>query len=168
MLNRTNRTLSASFNRLNLGTRSLDLIASAFNGEQTLRTRHAHAVVLRDGMAGVPMGSMPIGMERWAIPAIPCSPSVVSQPSVSCVIPARVQFVADASPRVDRPVVTSDRPSPRGDSQPRSQSPPWQQGAKHGRKPFTGKRLYLGTGFARANARATCVFAAATVAAAGG
>jgi hypothetical protein len=38
MLNRTNRTLSANTNRLNLGTRKLDLNASANNGSLTLRT----------------------------------------------------------------------------------------------------------------------------------
>jgi hypothetical protein len=38
MLNRTNRTLSANTNRLNLGTRKLDLNASGNNGSLTLRT----------------------------------------------------------------------------------------------------------------------------------
>jgi len=38
MLNRTNRTLSANTNRLNLGTRKLDQNASANNGSLTLRT----------------------------------------------------------------------------------------------------------------------------------
>ena len=41
MLNRTNLTLSALSNRLNLGTRSLALNASVNNGGQTLRIRHA-------------------------------------------------------------------------------------------------------------------------------
>jgi hypothetical protein len=146
MLNRTNRTLSASFNRLNLGTRSLDLIASAFNGEQTLRTRHAHAVVLRDGMVGDPGVPMPIGMRRPPISVIPCSPVVVPQPSVSCVIPARVELAP----------------------QPSSSTPHWRQCGKHNRKSFTGKRLYPGREFASASGRAAWTAAAATFAAAGG
>jgi hypothetical protein len=38
MLNRTNRTLSANQNRLNLGTRSNALVVGVVVGEQTLRT----------------------------------------------------------------------------------------------------------------------------------
>ena len=46
MLNRTNRTLSANTNRLNLGTRKLDQNASANIGTLTLRTAHVdHDVV---------------------------------------------------------------------------------------------------------------------------
>jgi hypothetical protein len=46
MLNRTNRTLSANTNRLNLGTRKLDQNASANIGSLTLRTAHVdHDVV---------------------------------------------------------------------------------------------------------------------------
>ncbi len=41
MLNRTNRTLSANSNRLNLGTRSLALVASVNMG-QVLRIRYLH------------------------------------------------------------------------------------------------------------------------------
>src|SRR5215208_6003695 len=53
MLNRTNRTLSANLNRLNLGTRSLAATANVNTGDlQTLRIRHAHRVVMRDGMHG--------------------------------------------------------------------------------------------------------------------
>jgi hypothetical protein len=51
MSNRTNRTLSANFNRLNLGTRSLALVACV-NGTTTLRFRLAHVshpgVFMRD------------------------------------------------------------------------------------------------------------------------
>ena len=50
MLNRTNRTLSANLNRLNLGTRSLVLVTSLNNGNATLRVRHAHEDAMRDGM----------------------------------------------------------------------------------------------------------------------
>ena len=50
MLNRTNRTLSAHLNRLNLGTRSLALKSGVNIDGQTLRSRHAHCVVMRDGI----------------------------------------------------------------------------------------------------------------------
>ena len=52
MFNRTNLTLSARTlsNRLNLGTRSLALNASVNDGDQTLRIRHAHHDVMREGM----------------------------------------------------------------------------------------------------------------------
>ena len=47
MLNRTNRTLSANLNRLNLGTRSLVLLESVKPGKQTLHTRHDHRFAMR-------------------------------------------------------------------------------------------------------------------------
>jgi hypothetical protein len=54
MLNRTNRTLSATTNRLNLGTRKLDQDASANNGSLTLRTAHASPVVVNVRTGVVP------------------------------------------------------------------------------------------------------------------
>ena len=55
MLNRTNRTLSANTNRLNLGTRKLDQNASANNGSLTLRTAHTlPAVTVRTGVVPYP------------------------------------------------------------------------------------------------------------------
>jgi len=55
MLNRTNRTLSANTNRLNLGTRKLDQNASANNGSLTLRTAHPSPVVtVRTGVVTYP------------------------------------------------------------------------------------------------------------------
>ncbi len=55
MLNRTNRTLSANTNRLNLGTRKLDLNASANNGSLTLRTaRTLPDVSVRTGVDPYP------------------------------------------------------------------------------------------------------------------
>ncbi len=69
MLNRTNRTLSAHLNRLNLGTRSLAFAADVNNGGQTLRTRHAHRFVKRDGMPGYPFEIIPIS--EGSMPAIP-------------------------------------------------------------------------------------------------
>lgn len=55
MLNRTNRTLSAHTNRLNLGTRKLDQNASANNGSLTLRTSVTQpAVRVRTGVVPYP------------------------------------------------------------------------------------------------------------------
>ena len=42
MLNRTNRTLSANLNRLNLGTRSLVLTTGEINSKSEPALRHAH------------------------------------------------------------------------------------------------------------------------------
>ena len=67
MFNRTNLTLSARTlsNRLNLGTRSLALVANVKNGGQTLRIRHAHHDVLRDGMVWYDVFPiMPIGIRH--------------------------------------------------------------------------------------------------------
>lgn len=51
MLYRTNRTLSANLNGLNLGTRSLAILAGEANGKSTLRIPHAHGPKpMRDGM----------------------------------------------------------------------------------------------------------------------
>jgi hypothetical protein len=68
MLNRTNRTLSANTNRLNLGTRKLDQNASANNGSLTLRTAHHPftVVTVRTGAVeypGIPMEGPPIKVE---------------------------------------------------------------------------------------------------------
>jgi len=75
MLNRTNRTLSATTNRLNLGTRKLDQNASANNGSLTLRTAHLFPFVVRTGLVeypGIPMEGPPIsaGPKRMK-PAMP-------------------------------------------------------------------------------------------------
>jgi hypothetical protein len=50
MLNRTNRTLSAKLNRLNLGTRSLAVKANGINGKVTLRARQSQGDPSRDGI----------------------------------------------------------------------------------------------------------------------
>ena len=49
-MNRTNRTLSANLNRLNLGTRSLVLATGLNDGLSTLDVRLAHDSGMRDGM----------------------------------------------------------------------------------------------------------------------
>jgi hypothetical protein len=81
MFNRTNLTLSARSlsNRLNLGTRSLALVANVKNGGLALRIRHAHQDhdVLRDGMAWYDVFPiMPVG---YVIPSIPGSFSTSQQ-----------------------------------------------------------------------------------------
>ncbi len=90
MLNRTNRTLSASPNRLNLGTRSLASFASLFNGEQTLRIRHTQPAVLYDGMPGDQPWS-PSG-PSGEIAGMTDSPKGSSRLVASGVIPTRVEL----------------------------------------------------------------------------
>jgi hypothetical protein len=51
MFYRTNLTLSALSNRLNLGTRSLVQTTSVNHGDQALRIRHSYHDVMRDKMA---------------------------------------------------------------------------------------------------------------------
>ena len=51
MFYRTNLTLSALSNRLNLGTRSLVQATSLNHGDQALRIRHSYRDVMRDKMA---------------------------------------------------------------------------------------------------------------------
>jgi hypothetical protein len=73
MFNRTNLTLSARTlsNRLNLGTRSLALVANVKNVGRTLRIRQTHHDVLRDGMVWYDVFPiMPMGR---GIPSIPGS-----------------------------------------------------------------------------------------------
>ena len=89
MLNRTNRTLSANTNRLNLGTRMLDQNASANNGSLTLRTaRLFPAVVVRTGSVehpGIPIEGPPIlaGLKRMkpAMPAMTGSSPRTTRPA---------------------------------------------------------------------------------------
>ena len=79
MLNRTNRTLSANHNRLNLGTRSLVLANGLNNGNPTLRARLAHADSMRDGMFG-DRDPLSISRSRISIPSTPGSTPVVPWP----------------------------------------------------------------------------------------
>jgi hypothetical protein len=71
MLNRTNLTLSALSNRLNLGTRSLVLATSANHGDQTLRIRHSLHDVMRDRMVWCVVPSF--GPQKHDIPPTPDS-----------------------------------------------------------------------------------------------
>jgi len=84
MLNRTNRTLSANLNGLNLGTRSLAATAINNTGDlQALRIRHDdHRHVMRDGMPSYSRTSSSI-RSGVGIPVIPGSPSVSSWLSAS-------------------------------------------------------------------------------------
>jgi hypothetical protein len=83
MLNRTNLTLSALSNRLNLGTRSLVLKTSVNHGGQILRIRHSHHDVMRERMAWYVVSSLiPV---KYAIPAISGSFFPDSQCPVACV-----------------------------------------------------------------------------------
>ncbi len=81
MLNRTNLTLSALSNRLNLGTRSLALNTSVKHGDQTLRIRHLHHDVMRSTMAWYVVS--PFVPDKYDIPAIPGSiiPGQQQQPN---------------------------------------------------------------------------------------
>jgi hypothetical protein len=138
MLNRTNRTLSAHYNRLNLGTRSLAPVACFNTSASTQHTRHVHPVVMRAGVMGVPVYPIPSG--RTGIPIFPGSPAVSPWLIASCAI----------HPRVDS---GADRRSP-GQWQANPLVPPGLRGAERGakatqclakrgqaaRKPFTGQR----------------------------
>jgi putative N-acetylmannosamine-6-phosphate epimerase len=123
MLNRTNRTLSASLNRLNLGTRSVASLAQANlnNGASTLHARHSFAVVMRAGTIGVVVDLPVIGV--YTIPSIPGSPSesswLIASDAISLRVDSRADADADASASVlqDRPVTLFDR-SCRSDRKP--------------------------------------------------
>jgi len=164
MLNRTNRTLSANLNRLNLGTRSLAATANVNFGDlQTLRTRHAHRVVMRDGMLN--LRPSPIHIVDGSIPSIPGSPIPVSSwPVVGQVRGSRVELAVETS------VVGVNSPCwlRQSQSSTSEQSLPRQERSKLDRKPFAGKRLYTGGGTGRTSTRAALATVAALHAAAGG
>jgi hypothetical protein len=73
MFNRMNLTLSAlaHSNRLNLGTRSLARNAGVNHGDQTLRTRHTHFGVMREGMGWYDV--FPITQPGYGLPTFPGS-----------------------------------------------------------------------------------------------
>jgi hypothetical protein len=105
MLNRMNLTLSALAlsNGLNLGTRSLAADASVNDGDQTLRIRHSHHGIMREGMVWYVVFSNP--KPRYAIPAIPCSFSFEQQRPSSCVT------LQQGCAAVDVPVEPEPRPA---------------------------------------------------------
>jgi hypothetical protein len=165
MLNRTNRTLSAHLNRLNLGTRSLAIQASN-HGDSTLYTRFVHPVAVRAGVVGVPV--YPISMGRIGIPSIPGSPSLSSWLIASCAIDPRVDSGSDRSSSADWQVNLVDPSCLRG-AEPgpclTRRSP--ERGAA-GRKPFMGKRRQQPAGLAGMCGQATLGPVAAQATAAGG
>jgi len=71
MLNRTNLTLSALSNRLNLGTRSLVLGTGVNNGGNTLRLRRHHHDVMRERMVWYVVSSFE--SSKYDIPPMPDS-----------------------------------------------------------------------------------------------
>ena len=169
MLNRTNRTLSAHLNRLNLGTRSLALKSGVNIDGQTLRSRHAHCVVMRDGMRehAFETGSQSIrgSSVSTRIPGLPIVPSwLIASPVVRAKVGLDVPATLDAWP------VPTDRPYPVEEPRNPSQAPigPWTQGAQRGRQSQSGGRLRAGRGFAGAWARAASDSDAAKVAVSGG
>ncbi len=113
MFNRTTLTLSARnrSNGLNLGTRSLALVANVKNGGQTLRTRQTHHDVLREGMVWYDVFSiMPMG---YGIPSVPGSFSHSQQSQPGCVSrqPGRLAVEVRVEPD-PRPADLVGRPEP--------------------------------------------------------
>ncbi|WP_406693448.1 hypothetical protein V5E97_20695 [Singulisphaera sp. Ch08] len=165
MLNRTNRTLSANLNGLNLGTRSIAVTANINIGDlQTLRTRHVHRVVMRDGMHGYLPSSMILS--RGEIPVIPGSLPVPSWLVQSRSVRPWGEFAAEM-------FTVSDRPCRQGESQAfsleRVLDPQESDRSKRERKPVTtGKRSKVEKRFGLASARAAQATAAAILAATGG
>jgi hypothetical protein len=163
MLNRTNRTLSANLNRLNLGTRSLAVTANLNTGDlQTLRTRHVHRVVMRDGMHGY--RPSPISISRGAIPVIPGSLPVPSWLIASRSVRPWGELAAET-------FTVSDRPCRQGESQAFSleRDLDLQARSKRDRRPVTtGKRSRVEKGLGFTSARAALATGAAILAASGG
>jgi len=162
MLYRTNRTLSANLNRLNLGTRSLAATANVNTGDlQTLRIRHAHHVVMRDGMHGFSPPS--ISIRRGEIPVLPGSLPVPSRLVSSRVVGRGVDLAAETFSGTDRPCW-----SPRSQDQARGCVLQRQERPKCDGKPCWGKRSQPAYGLGYCPARAALASAAASYAAAGG
>ena len=123
MLNRTNRTLSANLNRLNLGTRSLALAASVNNGDSTLRIRHVHPCrhARRDGRS---IRRSRFDCRGSAIPSIPGSPSVSSWLVASSAVRPSGRFSPDGPLRVESQVRSRRPASPaRRQGQPQARPP---------------------------------------------
>ena len=164
MLNRTNRTLSAHLNRLNLGTRSLVATTGESNGKSTLHTAHAHAFAMRDGMLWSFDPSIR-PRSRIAIPTIPGSSLVVPGPAVVSVVRPTVPYPDALSALTARPaeaacLADADQTQPEARSR--------RGHAKPGRKPLQGKRPSPGRASVGARIRAAGHTAAARTAAAGG
>jgi hypothetical protein len=166
MLNRTNRTLSAHLNRLNLGTRSLASQASFINGDSTLHTRHVYPVAVRAGVVGVPVDPMIMG--PIGILSIPGSPSLSSWLIASCAIHPRVDSGSDRPSSADWQVDILDQPSLRGAEPGPCHTRRTPKRGPADRKPFMGKRRQQRAGLAGMCQQATSGPVAAQAAAAGG
>jgi hypothetical protein len=166
MLNRMNRTLSANLNRLNLGTRSLALVAGINNGEESLRIRHAHGVVMRAGMVGY--GPPRISDSRRAIPIIPGSSSVPSWLFSSRLVRPWVEFAAAVPASATTRLVSScDQPGG-PEAQPPQHSCFQERVERPNRKPLESKRSLRGNGLRGTTTRATQGTVTAIFAATGG
>lgn len=109
MLNRTNQTLSANSNRLNLGTRSLARNTGA-NMQQPVRIRHAQAHSHIIEVGSVRLGVLPVlvGRGRGRVcGSYPGSSFAFSRFARTMAMRRRVLVVAEAPP-VERPVVADD------------------------------------------------------------
>jgi hypothetical protein len=173
MLNRTNRTLSATTNWLNLGTRSLAASANVNTGALTLRIRTDLHDRMHDGMLGYRPSPIPIPISIRSsrvvgVPVFPDSPPVSSRPVSSREVLAEVEFAAE-------PLGTAVRPCQSGEpfqlQQPsREWSVRWQGHSKRDRKPSPsyGKRSPEGCVSGLSLARATSATGTAAYAASGG
>jgi len=165
MLNRTNRTLSANSNRLNLGTRSLAQTMGADMSQNHLRIRHAHPftrmVTVRTGFVPGIGYRTPVAIP---IPMMPDSSVVSTKLITSSGIRPRVEVRAEAEP-VEHSVVVDDRDCltgrPRGFTLPKVPAKP----GPSPRKPYAGSQrswqAWQGLDSAGAMPRMTLVAAAA-------
>jgi hypothetical protein len=138
MLNRTNRTLSAQLNRLNLGTRSLAPVARFNTSASTLHFRPVHPVVTRAGVVGVPEYPIPKGI--IGIPSIPGSPAVSPWLIASCAVHPRVDSGADARPAGPWQPQAMGLSCLRGEKRGAEATRRLPGRGQSGRKPFMGQR----------------------------
>lgn len=105
MLNRTNRTLSAYTNRLNLGTRSFALKANGSNGMSTLRVRFQDGDSPRVVMPGSHDPSQMIHPLRVIISGVTSSSQVlVDWPESGCLTETLTLELAGWLCRLERPL----------------------------------------------------------------
>jgi len=120
MLNRTNRMLSATRNRLNLGTRSFAQVLGGNMGLKSLRTRHAHPFAavepVRAGTCPAIRYPSPLGAP---LPNVPDSPPATARSVRSCAAQPWYGLVAQTQP-TRQPVVVIDRPDRVGPSRDQS------------------------------------------------
>jgi hypothetical protein len=115
MLNRTNRTLSANSNRLNLGTRSLAQTVSFINVAQAQTIRHDHLGKRTEPMR-IRMGDpMDISLVRYLSgPSLPSSPLSFGWSTSDLSKRVWSVVVAEAPPVVQE-VVPHGHPCPAGE-----------------------------------------------------